>query len=78
MCGGGGNLEPPVSFVALFFRMSFETCPKRISLAVTGRLLLTFSYCVKDDGDFRLVSAIFAVLHGGSNECPGWVTWRHR
>ena len=41
----GRNLAPSVSFVALFFwRMSFETCPKRTCLAVLGYLLLNLSY----------------------------------
>ena len=41
----GGYLGAAGEFCGAFFwRMSFETCPKSISLAVLGRLLLTLSY----------------------------------
>ena len=45
----------PVSFVhgAFSWTMSLETCPKRISLAVLGRLLLTLSHFGRGVGLFK-------------------------
>ena len=75
----GRNLAPPVTFVALFFwRMSFETCSKRISLAVLGRLFLTLSYFGRGVGLLRFHHHSDTQYFRGCTESPGGVTWHHR
>ena len=40
--------------------------------------LAEFELFGSDGRGGRLSWAIFSMLHGGCNKCPGGVTWRHR
>ena len=75
----GGSLGATSEFCGAFvWTMSFETCPKRVCLAVLGCFLLTLSYFGRGVGLSKFHRDSGTEYFRGCTECPGGVTWRHR
>ena len=77
---GGEFFSPGTGeFCGVFcWRMFFKTCPKRIVLAVLGRLLLILSYFGWGVGLSRSHSHSGTQYFWGCKESAWGVTWRHR